>query len=190
MEGYALPSMQRTLAALLLALAAGVRAAPDTPADPLQQLLQDKGVLASTVEPLNRARLMASDLVVSAMNFLGVPYRRGGSSADEGFDCSGFTRHLFDTTLGKVLPHRADQQARDASLAPVDRAELQPGDLVFFNTMKRAFSHVGVYIGDGKFIHSPRTGGKVRIEDMGDRYWRGRYNGARRAVVDGATPPN
>ncbi len=190
MEGYPLPSMQRILPALLVAFASCVQAAPDAPADPLQQLLQDKGVLASTVEPLNRARLMASDLVVSAMNFLGVPYRRGGSSADEGFDCSGFTRHLFDITLGKVLPHRADQQARDASLAPVDRAELQPGDLVFFNTMKRAFSHVGVYIGDGKFIHSPRTGGKVRIEDMGDRYWRGRYNGARRAVVDGATPPN
>jgi cell wall-associated NlpC family hydrolase len=122
------------------------------------------------------------------MNFLGVPYRRGGDDA-EGFDCSGFTRHVFESTLGLVLPHRADQQARHASLASVPRDELKPGDLVFFNTMKRAFSHVGIYIGEGRFIHAPRSGGEVRVEDMRQRYWAQRFNGARRAELLAQAPP-
>ncbi len=84
-------------------------------------------------------------------------------------------------SLGLVLPHRADQQAKDKALAEVKKEELKPGDLVFFNTMKRAFSHVGIYVGEGKFIHSPRTGAQVRIEDMREAYWAKRFNGARRA---------
>ena len=106
----------------------------------------------------------ASDMVVSAMTFLGVPYRRGGNGAD-GFDCSGFTRHVFQNTLGLVLPRRADEQATAAGLVQVQRDELKPGDLVFFNTLKRTFSHVGIYIGEGKFIHFaahrwPGSGGR------------------------------
>jgi cell wall-associated NlpC family hydrolase len=131
----------------------------------------------------------ASDLVITAMNFLGVPYRRGGNNPDQGFDCSGFTRHIFENSLGLVLPRRADQQAHDAGLAPVEKNELKPGDLVFFNTMKRAFSHVGIYVGEGKFIHSPRSGGQVRVEDMREAYWAKRFNGARRADVDTAAIP-
>jgi len=174
--------------ALLLALsAAPAAAAPDTSSrDAVLQLLQDRGLLPAT-EPgvIRQARDMASDLVLTAMNFLGVPYRRGGSSADEGFDCSGFTRHIFESTIGLVLPRRADQQAEHASLLAVKREELRPGDLVFFNTMRRAFSHVGIYMGEGKFIHAPRTGGQVRIEDMRQAYWSQRFNGARRADLAG-----
>ena len=176
-------------------LAGPLQAAPEpTPGDSVLQLLRDKGLVpsAAAVEssPLvNRARDMASEMVMSAMHFLGVPYRRGGSSADEGFDCSGFTRHVFEHSLGRLLPRRADQQAQDNSLAKVQREELRPGDLVFFNTMRRAFSHVGIYVGEGKFIHSPRAGGEVRIEDMRQAYWAKRFNGARRAepMTVGAT---
>ena len=85
-----------------------------------------------------------------------------------------------------MLPRRADQQANQAGLLQVARDELKPGDLVFFNTMRRAFSHVGIYVGDGKFIHSPRAGGEVRVEDMRQAYWTKRFNGARRAD---AAPP-
>jgi cell wall-associated NlpC family hydrolase len=123
----------------------------------------------------------ASDMVITAMNFLGVPYRRGGSSEEAGFDCSGFTRHIFEMSLGLVLPRRVDDQAGAAGLVEVKREELRPGDLVFFNTLRRTFSHVGIYVGDGKFIHSPRTGGAVRVEDMRYDYWSQRFTGARRA---------
>jgi cell wall-associated NlpC family hydrolase len=121
-------------------------------------------------------------MVLTAMNFLGVPYRRGGQSEDQGFDCSGFTRHVFERALGLVLPRRVDEQAHAAGLEPVRRSELQPGDLVFFNTLRRSFSHVGIYVGDGKFIHSPRSGAAVRVEDMTLAYWAKRFNGARRAI--------
>ncbi len=153
--------------------------------DAVLQLLQQKGLLRDAAEsPLVRqVRDTASDMVMSAMQFLGVPYRRGGSSETEGFDCSGFTRHVFERSIGLVLPRRADEQASLDSLHAVRREELKPGDLVFFNTMRRAFSHVGIYIGEGKFIHAPRTGGQVRIEDMRQAYWTQRFNGARRAAM-------
>ena len=121
-----------------------------------------------------------SDLVTTAMGLLGVPYRRGGSSAETGFDCSGFVRSIYSQTVGMVLPRRAVEQA--AATQTIDKKELKPGDLVFFNTMRRTFSHVGIYIGDGKFVHSPRSGKTVRVEDMGASYWKKRFNGARRVV--------
>ncbi len=185
-----LPALARCLylsLSLLLATAVPTQAAPETlPGDGVLQLPHDMGrlPLAAQAQPgslLLQARDTASGLVLSAMNFLGVPYRRGGGSAARGFDCSGFTRYVFESSLGRVLPRRADQQARDTGLMPVTRDELEPGDLVFFNTMRSAFSHVGIYVGDGKFIHAPRSGGAVRIEDMRQTYWARRFNGARRA---------
>ena len=183
-----------------LAVAAGwlagtAVAAPDerAPADPVLQLLQDKGFVAKEAVSegsalVRQVRDVASDLVLSAMNFLGVPYRRGGNSADDGFDCSGFTRHIFEMSLGLVLPRRVDDQASATGLLRIGREELRPGDLVFFNTLKRTFSHVGIYIGEGKFIHAPRSGMEVRIEDMRQAYWDRRFTGARRAepVATGA----
>ena len=148
---------------------------------------------------LGRVRERAANMIITAMNFVGVPYRRGGVSAESGFDCSGFTRRVFDLSLGLVLPRRAEEQAAAPGLVSVARNALQPGDLVFFNTMRRTFSHVGIYIGDNRFIHSPRSGGEVRTENMGLAYWVQRFDGARRAsaeqlktlavvVVDRATP--
>jgi cell wall-associated NlpC family hydrolase len=136
-----------------------------------------------------RVRDGASNMVLTAMNFLGVPYKRGGSSEEAGFDCSGFTRHIFELSMGLVLPRKADQQAHAPGLVPVKRDELRPGDLVFFNTLKRTFSHVGIYIGEGKFIHSPRAGGEIRIEEMSLAYWKKRFTGARRAEAPAASDP-
>ncbi len=120
----------------------------------------------------------ASDMLTQAMGLLGVPYRRGGSTEETGFDCSGFVRHLYEKSFGRLLPRRASEQAKVTET--IDRSELKPGDLVFFNTMKRAFSHVGVYMGDGKFIHAPRPGKSIRVDDMRSAYWEKRFNGARR----------
>ncbi|MEO8057600.1 MAG: C40 family peptidase [Burkholderiales bacterium] len=172
-------------------LATSALASPE-PTDGVSRYLIENGLLNAPVSneapapkpesPLvSRIRDKASDMVLTAMNFLGVPYRRGGSSAERGFDCSGFTRHVFEMSVGLVLPRRVDAQAAAPGLIKVKREELKPGDLVFFNTLKRTFSHVGIYVGEGKFIHSPRPGGEVRVEDMRFAYWAKRFTGARRA---------
>ena len=174
--------------ALALALAGGVHAAPEEATlanDPVLRLLRDGGYLDRSASVAQELAAEASDwatsLVGSAMNLLGVPYRRGGQSVEQGFDCSGFTRHVFESSLGLVLPRRSKEQAGAPGWLKVERAELKPGDLVFFNTLRSTFSHVGIYVGDGKFIHAPRTGAKVRVEDMRAAYWNKRFNGARRA---------
>ncbi len=155
------------------------------PIDPLAAMLVERGLLPATApQTVRKVSDAASELVLSAMNFLGVRYRRGGTSTEDGFDCSGFTRHVFENSVGLLLPRRADEQARLPGLATVGRDELRPGDLVFFNTMRRTFSHVGIYVGDGKFIHAPKPGASVRIEDMREAYWSKRYTGARRAPME------
>jgi cell wall-associated NlpC family hydrolase len=165
--------------------------AAEPPYDPLSAFLAERGALpvapaAPTPAPSLRER--TAELVIAAMNFVGVPYQRGGTSLETGFDCSGFTRHIFDLSLGLVLPRRVDDQAGAKGLIAVDKAELRPGDLVFFNTLKRTFSHVGIYVGDGRFIHAPRTGAEVRIENMRYAYWAQRFTGARRAAGSVAAP--
>lgn len=176
-----------SLGGALAGLAPAHAAPEERPAgDVILQMLQERGLLARDTPPegsalVRQMRDTASELVLSAMNFLGVPYRRGGGNVDDGFDCSGFTRHVFEMTLGLVLPRRVDDQASAAGLLRIGREELRPGDLVFFNTLRRTFSHVGIYIGDGKFIHAPRSGAEVRVEDMRKAYWNLRFTGARRA---------
>ncbi len=163
--------------------------APASPQDAITQLLSERGYLTPAPSGfVQSVRESASDMVLAAVNFLGVPYRHGGTSAESGFDCSGFTRYVFEMSIGMVLPRRAAEQAKAESLQQVPRNDLKPGDLVFFNTMRRAFSHVGIYVGDGNFIHAPRTGGKVRIESMREAYWSARFNGARRAALPQLLP--
>ncbi|WP_119354132.1 C40 family peptidase [Azohydromonas sediminis] len=125
------------------------------------------------------------EVVLTAMSFLDRPYVRAGNG-ETGFDCSGFTRHVFDIAAGVQLPRRAHEQAHASGLVGVPRDALRPGDLVFFNTLQRPFSHVGVYIGEHRFIHAPRVGAQVRIEDMRVDYWARRFDGARRAVLGSA----
>ncbi len=126
-------------------------------------------------------RSRGAEVVLTALQYLDIPYRAGGLNQDVGFDCSGFTRHVYAQTIGITLPRQADDQAQSAGLQEVRREHLQPGDLVFFNTLRRTYSHVGIYMGDGRFIHAPRTGAQVRIESLGASYWTRRYTGARRA---------
>jgi cell wall-associated NlpC family hydrolase len=182
--------MKSFLPALLISLCAVAQANPSAPAlDDMDALVPNKGLMNRLGNQLQQARdsmsERASSLVINAMGFLGVPYKLGGNSAETGFDCSGFVRAVFEQSLGKVLPRRAEEQAGATQV--IDRSELKPGDLVFFNTMKRAFSHVGIYVGDGKFIHAPRAGAQVRMEDMRVAYWNTRFNGARRVPLPAAT---
>jgi cell wall-associated NlpC family hydrolase len=120
----------------------------------------------------------AGDVVVGALNMIGVRYRWGGNTPDSGLDCSGFVRYVFQDTLGLALPRRAEEMSRVGEKVRV--SDLKPGDLVFFNTMRRTFSHVGIYIGDNKFVHSPSTGSTIRVDDLDDGYWEKRFTGARR----------
>ena len=166
--------------------------------DDLERMIKERGFVTQITDqlsqqissqlsgPLQTARSTlggrASELVIQAMGLLGVPYKRGGTSEEKGFDCSGFVRHMFEKSVGLVLPHRAEEQAKVTE--EINRSELRPGDLVFFNTMKRTFSHVGIYVGDGKFIHAPRPGKSVRVDDMREAYWQKRFNGARRVKSD------
>src|SRR3984885_6137744 len=120
----------------------------------------------------------AGDVVVGALNMIGVRYRWGGNTPDSGLDCSGFVRYVFQDTLGMALPRRAEEMSRVGE--KVSMSNLKPGDLGFFNTMRRTFSHGGIYIGDNKFVHSPSTGSTIRVDDMDDGYWEKRFTGARR----------
>jgi cell wall-associated NlpC family hydrolase len=189
--------MSRWLCTLLLACATAAQAAPQASnPDEIDRFIADKGLMTrledvshKVADRAHNVADRASNLVLNAMGFLGVPYKRGGNSADTGFDCSGFVRAMYEQTVGLLLPRRADQQA--AATQIIDKKELQPGDLVFFNTMRRSFSHVGIYVGDNKFIHAPRSGAEIRVEDMGVAYWARRFNGARRVASspsDDTTP--
>lgn len=123
---------------------------------------------------------MTSSVLQQGMSYIGIPYRWGGNTEKSGFDCSGLVRAVFQNSIGVYLPRTAKEMSSIGDY--VSSHELKPGDLVFFNTMRRAFSHVGVYIGDNKFLHAPRRGQKVRVEDMNENYWTQRFNGARRIV--------
>ncbi len=188
--------LKRTLACTLLMTGCTLAAA--APDDPLDQLINQQGWDQTLAEKLQQVRQTfaqtatvvserTSNLIVTALGFLGVPYRYGGNTAENGFDCSGFVRAMYEQTAGLMLPRRSDEQA--AATQAIDPSELAPGDLVFFNTTRRAFSHVGIYMGDGKFIHAPRTGAVVRVENMSGSYWQTRFDGARRVLVATGTAP-
>ncbi len=180
--------MRLTLLLTCLLLATGAQASPGQTGDEMDKFLADKGLLNKIGQMSQSVSHKASELVIHAMGFLGVPYRRGGDSAENGVDCSGFVKAIYEQTVGFILPRRAEQQA--AATQNIDKKDLQPGDLVFFNTLKRAFSHVGIYVGDGKFIHAPKPGAEVRVESMGVAYWARRFDGARRVQGTPAANPS
>lgn len=122
----------------------------------------------------------AQDVILQGLKLVGINYRFGGNDEDSGLDCSGFVRLVFKDTVGMLLPRSAREMSEVGER--VDSKDLKPGDLVFFNTMKRAFSHVGIYLGDNYFLHAPRAGAEVRVENMQNSYWLKRYNGARRVI--------
>ena len=118
------------------------------------------------------------EVLINALSLSGIKYRAGGNSPTTGFDCSGFVRYVFQQGISLTLPPTA--RAIGQLGKSISKDALQPGDLVFFNTLKSTFSHVGIYIGNNRFIHSPSPGGVVRIEDLQSTYWNNHYNGAKR----------
>jgi cell wall-associated NlpC family hydrolase len=184
--------MRSAYALVCLLFVANAHADAAGAGDDLDRFLSDKGLMDRpaqvqaplAVQPSNNK---TSELVVAAMGSLGVPYRRGGNTFEGGYDCSGFVRAMYNQYAGLTLPRQAAQQA--AATQQIDRGELQPGDLVFFNTLHRAFSHVGIYVGDYKFIHSPKPGAAVRIEDLRVNYWNRRFDGARRVLAQSSPGP-
>lgn len=137
--------------------------------------------LDEEVSLLERYTSSAQDLILKGLELIGIKYRRGGTDPDTGLDCSGFVQVVFKDAIGMLLPRTAREQSEVGAV--IDRQELKAGDLVFFNTMRRAFSHVGIYLGDNRFMHAPRSGAEIRIEDMRQSYWINRYNGARRLLA-------
>lgn len=125
---------------------------------------------------------VAQEVLINALSLTGIRYSYGGKSPETGFDCSGFVRYVFEQSASMTLPHGAKAISKLGE--PVSTEQLQPGDLVFFNTLKTAFSHVGIYLGDNKFIHAPSSGGGIQVVNMKDSYWAKRFNGARRIDSD------
>jgi cell wall-associated NlpC family hydrolase len=131
---------------------------------------------------LDRTGTLVQDVILKGLELVGVPYRWGGTNPDAGLDCSGFVQRVFLDSLGVLLPRTSREMSAVGNR--ITRTELQPGDLVFFNTLRRTFSHVGIYLGDNKFLHSPSKGGEVRVDDMNQNYWVKRFNGARRVLTE------
>lgn len=166
----------RPLCALLVlgALAAPVQADPN-PAP-------EQGAGRQTIQFFQRYTSAAQELVQEGLGYLGIPYRFGGTSPETGLDCSGLVQQVFRNALGLDMPRTASEMARVGE--GIRKDDLKPGDLVFFNTMRRTFSHVGIYLGDNQFLHAPSAGGKVRVDDMTDSYWLRRFTGARRVAPE------
>lgn len=148
-----------------------------------EQILRQFAEDEQPVLPVNRAPARragnADELIGSAMGLLGIAYRYSGTSVSTGFDCSGFMQHIFKRAMGINLPRTSAEQARMGT--PVARSELQPGDMVFFRTLGGSrISHVGLYIGNNRFIHAPRTGKNIEITSLSHKYWSGKYAFARR----------
>lgn len=125
----------------------------------------------------------AQEVVLYALGLLDTGYRFGGKNPEAGLDCSGMVSYIVEQVSGRKLPYNAAGIAERTR--PVATQALRPGDLVFFNTLGRAFSHMGIYMGDGKFIHAPSSRGKVRVDRLDSRYFSERFEGARTLLPDG-----
>ncbi|MDO4997311.1 MAG: C40 family peptidase [Neisseria sp.] len=153
---------------------------PASMADDLENLIQSRNTIAPSAPATTQSvsKQDADDLIRSAMGLLGVAYRFGGTSPTSGMDCSGFMQYIFRKSMQVNLPRTAAQQAQMG--VAVSRSELQAGDMVFFNTAGNRISHVGLYIGNNRFIHAPRTGKTIEITSLSNKYWNSKYRLARR----------
>ncbi|SNT33168.1 Cell wall-associated hydrolase, NlpC family [Noviherbaspirillum humi] len=163
---------------LILAAALSITAPMSSHASDL--LLAGSAVTSNAIAKLQDFSTRASELALRAMSLIGIRYKFGGSDPEAGLDCSGLVRYVFKEAGAANLPRTSEEISRVGE--QIDPSELKPGDLVFYNTLKRSFSHVGIYLGDNRFIHAPSAGGRIRIESMDLSYWKARFNGARRIV--------
>jgi cell wall-associated NlpC family hydrolase len=159
---------------ILLLLLCGACATPRRAAPTMPQPVLAPAEIPARSEAMN-------DLAFYAMSLAGTPYRYGGDSPEQGFDCSGFVRYVFRHALNLPLPRTTEEMSRMGQ--PVGQDDLRPGDLVFYDTLRQAFSHVGIYLGDHRFVHAPSNGKAVEVVNMGADYWQHRYNGARRIAL-------
>jgi cell wall-associated NlpC family hydrolase len=136
---------------------------------------------AAAAAPVVKATDGASNVALQALAYLGVPYRTAGLSPQTGFDCSGLVAYAYREGAGLSLPRNTFDLSRLG--VAIEPDALRPGDLVFYNTQRRDFSHVGIYLGEDRFIHAPSSGGEVRVESLRADYWVRRYNGARRVIA-------
>jgi cell wall-associated NlpC family hydrolase len=146
-----------------------------------------QGCATMAPEPMGAARRAdepppaeRTEALLQVLSAVGVSYRNGGNLHADGFDCSGLVAHVYREAWGISLPRTARAQSEIG--VAVARADLQPGDLVFYNTLNSPYSHVGVYVGDGKFVHAPKQGAQVRIDRVDSGYWARRFDGARRIL--------
>lgn len=131
--------------------------------------------------PLKARPGTSADVAFRALGLVGTPYVSAGSDPTVGFDCSGFVVYVYRDVLGMQLPRTTHAQY-DFPARHAKRSALATGDLVFFDTSGRGVSHVGIYVGEGRFVHAPNHGGRVRLDRLDDRYWHQRYLGARRVL--------
>lgn len=150
------------------------------PAPPAESRTLVSAVSATVHSAADQVLESAQNVTDYALELIGVRYKFGGETPDKGLDCSGLVKYVFEQVTGVTLPHSAREQAKVGE--KVDLDALQPGDLVFFNTRRFAFSHVGIYLGDNSFIHSPNRRSSVKIASIDGRYWKKRFNGARRLL--------
>ncbi len=166
----------KTLAVVIAALQASVAFGAERPADRSLAEQARTSLAAAATRVVDGTR----ELGMFALSLVGIDYRYGGDTPERGLDCSGLIRYVFQEVTGVMLPRTSKELSRIGR--DVRAAELAPGDLVFFNTRRFAFSHVGIYLGDDRFIHAPSRGGEVGVASLSSEYWRKRYNGARRLV--------
>lgn len=163
---------------VVLGLIAGLLAACSTPTPP-RKIASAKTAKPRTGQSL--ANIQASgdgrEIVMYALGLLDVGYQFGGTNPEAGLDCSGMAGFIYQNAIGVQLP-RSAREIADRTRS-IDRTRLQAGDMVFFNTMNRPYSHMGIYIGDGKFVHAPRTNSTIRIESLNSSYFASRFDGAR-----------
>jgi len=146
---------------------------------------QDSAPLSFTDSAATKVRSVAAtalksaqDLASTALDLIGIRYKWGGNTPETGLDCSGLVRYVFQQVTGVTLPRTAKDMSRLGTEVAV--TDLQPGDLVFFNTRRFAFSHVGIYLGDNQFVHAPRRGREVEVATLDSGFWKRRFDGARR----------
>ena len=165
---------------LVAVLAAALVAAPSVGA----AQSRDEGSLAAAAATVKSAATQALNtaqgLSAFALELIGIRYKWGGNSPATGLDCSGLVRYVFQKVTGVTLPRTAKDMSRIGEQVAVP--DLRPGDLVFFDTRHFAFSHVGIYLGDNRFVHAPRQGRDVEVATLDSSFWQKRFNGARRMV--------
>lgn len=150
--------------------------AAERPADRSMADAARASLSAAATQMVDRTR----EVGLFALSLVGIDYRYGGDTPDQGLDCSGLIRYVFQEVTGVTLPRTAKELSHIGR--NVRSGDLEPGDLVFFNTRRFAFSHVGIYLGNDRFIHAPSRGGEVGVASLANGYWQKRYNGARRLV--------